>query len=157
MPDFADPPRSPGTRRGPARDRLDPLTHGAKRPAAGFTLIELLIAVAIVGVLASLAYPSYRSHLVRSNRAAAQGALMDIAQREQQYLLDQRAYASSTTALNVTVPPNVAKVYAVSIALTDGPPPTFKISATPVPGTLQDADGELSIDQAGNKTPTGKW
>jgi type IV pilus assembly protein PilE len=123
----------------------------------GFSLIELMVAVAIVGLLAAIAYPSYQSYLVRNNRAAAQSALMDIAQRQQQYLLDARAYAANLTALNVTLPANVTASYTVAIALTAGPPPTFTATATPVAGTRQAADGALSIDQSGAKSPANKW
>jgi type IV pilus assembly protein PilE len=124
---------------------------------AGFTLIELMITVAIIAVLVGIAYPSYRSYIVRNNRGAAQAALMDIAQRQQQYLADMRSYASTVAVLNVTLPANVTQNYTVSIATTAGPPPTFTASAAPVSGSPQVNDGTLSIDQAGTKSPANKW
>lgn len=127
----------------------------AKKRASGFTLIELLIAVAVIGILAAIAFPSYQSYVIRNNRAAAQSALMDLAQRQQQYLLDNRAYAPDVTTLNVTLPTKVTQFYGVAIATTAGPPPTFTVTATPT-GT-QAPDGTLTIDQAGNKTPSNKW
>ena len=127
------------------------------RRGRGFTLIELMITVAIVAILAAIAYPSYRAYIVRNNRAAAEASLMDIAQRQQQYLIDNRGYAATPSALNVTLPANVAQNYTVSIAITAGPPPAFTATATPVSGGTQAADGALSIDQTGNKTPSGKW
>lgn len=123
----------------------------------GFSLIELLIALAVVGILAAIAYPSYQAYLVRSNRAAAQSLLMDIAQRQQQYLLDARAYAPNIATLNVAIPAKVASVYSVTLVATAGPPPAFTATAAPLPGTRQAADGALSIDQAGAKTPADKW
>ena len=130
-----------------------------KNGESGFTLIELMITVAIVGILATVAYPSYLSYVVRNNRAAAQAALMDIAQRQQQYLLDNRSYAATTSALNVNVPTNVTQVYTVSIAVTTSAsaPPTFTATAAPISGTKQYADGSLTINQSGAKTPTAKW
>lgn len=47
---------------------------------AGVTMIELLITVVIIGILVSIAYPSYQTYVLRANRAAAQGVLMEAAQ-----------------------------------------------------------------------------
>ena len=44
----------------------------------GFTLIELLIAVAIVGILSAIAYPSYQQHVMKTKRAEAQAQLMEL-------------------------------------------------------------------------------
>ena len=116
-----------------------------------------MVALAIVAILAAIAYPSYQSYLVRNNRAAAQTALMDIAQRQQQYLLDARAYAPDLATLNVVVPANVTSNYTFAIAVTAGPPPIFTATATPTAGTRQAADGALTIDNTGAKTPASKW
>lgn len=129
-----------------------------KTRSRGFTLIELMIAVAIIALLAAIAVPSYKSYIVRSNRAAAQAVLMDIAQRQQQYLLDNRSYAPDTATLGVSVPSKVSSVYNIpAFTIAAGPPPTFTVSAVPVTGNTQDGDGTLSIDQAGVKSPASKW
>jgi len=60
----------------------------------GFTLIELIVAVAIVGILAAIALPSYREYVMRGHRRAAQAAMMDIATRQQQFFVATRAYAA---------------------------------------------------------------
>jgi type IV pilus assembly protein PilE len=129
----------------------------ATKQASGFTLIELMITVAVVAILASIAFPSYRSYVVRNNRAAAQTTLMDIAQRQTQYLLDNRSYTSAVSSLGVSVPAKVSAVYTVAVAITAGPPPTFTASATPISGSAQANDGTLSIDQTGAKSPASKW
>jgi type IV pilus assembly protein PilE len=125
--------------------------------ARGFTLIELLVATAIVGILAAIAYPSYTSYLIKSNRAAAQAHLMDLAQAEQQYFADSRSYADTLAGLNTTTPANVSSKYTVSIAVDAGPPASFTLTATPVAGTAQARDGALTLDSAGAKTPETKW
>ncbi len=127
------------------------------RPARGFTLIELMITVAIVAILAAIAYPSYINHIIKGRRAAAQASLLDIAQRQQQYLLDSRSYASTLTLLNVTPPSDVTAYYTISIAASAGTPPTFTVTATPIAGSSQANDVTLSIDNAGVKTPANTW
>ena len=53
---------------------------------SGFTLIEVLIVVAILGILMSIAVPAYSEYIRRAHRAAAQQFLLDVAQRQEQYL-----------------------------------------------------------------------
>lgn len=77
----------------------------------GFTLIEVMIVLGIVAILAVVAFPSYQEHVRKGRRAAAQSHLMDVAQRQQQYLLDARAYAPDLTSLRVTTPPEVLNFY----------------------------------------------
>lgn len=128
--------------------------------SAGFTLIELMITVVVVAIIAAIAYPSYQDHLRKGRRASAQAFMMELANREQQYLMDARAYAISAgalTALNATVPSEVARFYTVTI----GPaaattPPTYTITATPTAGSVQESDGVLTLDQVGGKTRAGQ-
>lgn len=134
------------------------------RLARGFTLVELMIAVATVAILAAIAYPSYTSYIVRNNRAAAQSVLLDVSQRQQQFLLDNRSYActvacantaATQAAIGVIVPGNVSGVYTLSMSAAAGPPPTFTATATPIAGRANANDGNLTINQAGSKTGTG--
>jgi type IV pilus assembly protein PilE len=123
----------------------------------GFTLLELMIVVAVIGILASIALPNYQEYLKKARRSAAQSHMMDIAQRQQQYLVDARSYATTLSALSVDTPADVSTYYAVELEASDGPPPSFTVTATPKSGTPQAGDATLTIDNAGAKTPADKW
>jgi type IV pilus assembly protein PilE len=123
----------------------------------GFTLIELAITVAVVGILAAIAIPSFQNAQRKTNRSAAEAVLMDVAQRQQQYLLDNRAYAPDLASLNIIPPAQVLKFYTFAIVAPPGAPPSFTATATPAAGTQQVPDGAVAIDQAGRKTPPDKW
>ena len=140
----------------------------AKSRIRGFTLIEMMVVVAVVGVLAAIAYPSYKEYQKRAKRSAAETLMLDLANRQQQYLLDQRSYAGATTCttaglttLSVTVPTEVSTYYDVCVSQGAGPPPTFTIQSTPKAGTMMASDGVLTIDQSNNKLVDGavsdKW
>lgn len=126
------------------------------KTTSGFTLIELIIAVTIVGILAAIAFPSYQSYMIKGRRASAQTFLMDVAQREQQYLLDSRAYGTLAN-LGLTTPADVSQFYTVTVTVTAGPPPTFTATATPIAGSVQETDGALAINDRNQKSPAGYW
>ena len=123
----------------------------------GFTLIELMITIVVIGVLAAIAYPSYTQHIRKGTRAAAQAQMMDIANRQQQYLLANRTYATKAQleATGYSLPAEVSSKYTYDIALGAGNVPTFTITFTPQ--GAQAPDGNLTLDSTGVKTPSDKW
>lgn len=66
---------------------------------SGFTLIELMIVVAIITILAAVGYPSYTDYVMRSHRQAAKNAAFQIADRQEQFFLDNRQYAPNLSTL----------------------------------------------------------
>lgn len=60
----------------------------------GFTLIEIMIVVVIIGILASIAYPSYSEYVRRGNRAEGQSYLLDIAARQERYYAQNNSYVT---------------------------------------------------------------
>ncbi|OGA45395.1 MAG: hypothetical protein A3F74_26990 [Betaproteobacteria bacterium RIFCSPLOWO2_12_FULL_62_58] len=129
----------------------------------GFTLIELMIVVAVVAILAAVAYPSYQDYLKRGRRASAQTFIMEVANKESQYLLDARNYAVSNnataiTTLGLTVPNDVSPYYDLKVGST-GPdpavatsPPSYIITATPKGTQTTDPYGVMSLNHEGAKT-----
>jgi type IV pilus assembly protein PilE len=138
----------------------------------GFTLIELMVTVAIVAILAAIAIPNYQQYVVRSNRAAAQSAMMDLANRQQQFLLANRAYGDYDAMVDsgYTLPNEVSTKYGITtpVIYTDrvldsscslvsdtGTTPKFVIMFTP--SGSQQNDGNLYLSNTGAKCPSGKW
>ena len=130
----------------------------SEKKNSGFTLIEVLIVVAILGILMSIAVPAYSEYIRRAHRAAAQQFLLDVAQRQEQYLLDNRQYATVLGAgaggLGMVVPADISPYYnnpdftGVNNAAT---PPSFLLFMSPKAGKMS-GDGNLVINNA-----TQKW
>ena len=124
----------------------------------GFTLLELMIVVAVIGILIKMAYPSYQNWIVRTSREAAESQLQQLANLEEKIFLNSSAYTTSVTTaysgqstggLGLTSGTTVDGKY--TITLPGATATTFTLTATPVTGTSQVGDGNLTIDQTGNR------
>lgn len=132
-------------------DNLLPTNSAVRR--AGFTLIELMIVVAIVGILVAVGVPMYGQYQVRAHRSAGQQYMMQLANKQEQYMMDARQYTNSVATLGVGSPATNRYTFAIDIA-TCAPQPCFTITATPTT-PAQVPDGALTLDNLGAKT--GNW
>lgn len=141
----------------------------------GFTLIELMIVLAIVTFLAAIGYPSYVAHVTKSKRAAVESFMLNVANKEEQIMLDMRGYGpvasiadfpnapnAASPGLNMNVPTEVSQFYTVTVAASNplNAPSAYTITATPI-GTQLTNDTNcpsLTLDQSGAKSPaSGCW
>lgn len=75
-----------------------------RRSSTGFTLIELMIVVAIVGILAALAYPAYTGSVAKGKRAEARAAVMDLLQQQERYFTQMNTYETFSLGATGTLP-----------------------------------------------------
>jgi type IV pilus assembly protein PilE len=119
-------------------------------------LIELLIAVAVVAILAAIALPSYRKHVLHANRSAAESVMLDMASAEERYLTDNRAYTTDEATLGWDSSGAVATNYRVAVTLIAGPPPGYSITLTPQGSQADDTEcGTLTLGSDGSRSASG--
>lgn len=126
----------------------------------GFTLIELMITVAIVGILAAIAYPSYQQYVLRASRAEAKAILMESAQFMERYFTTNNTYVGATL-WSAVAPKNAnASSKKYDISFTDDPTASaYTLQAEPAGNQDNDTCGTLTLSSTGAQTPTtaGCW
>ena len=142
------------------------MTNAPVRRMRGFTLIEVLVAAALVAILAAVAYPSYREHLVKASRTAAQNELLELSSVQEKIYLNSNGYtANLESAYSGTAAGGLGRTgaktadgrYTLSLAVVGQ---SYTLTATPVSGTPQQNDGAFSIASNGSRlcvAQAAKW
>ncbi len=123
----------------------------------GFTLIELMIVVAIIGILAAIALPSYQDSVRKTRRAEAQADLMELASTVERYFTENNTYAAWAVPASLNQSPRTGTAHYL---LTVGgvAAAAYTLTATPQGGQAADPCGTMTITQTGTTTPAaGCW
>ncbi len=140
----------------------------SRKSAGGMTLIEIVMVLAIIAILATIAYPSYLEQVRKSKRAVAKSALLDIANRQEQFFFSNRAYSNNLTTFGFSDPAyftdqhtptsgGADAVYKITAATTDcGTGPCFILTAEPQNDQINDACGSFTITSSNARTPASE-
>ena len=118
---------------------------------SGFTLIEVMIVVAIIGVLAAIAFPSYQRYVIKTKRVDMMSEMQNIATQIESRKLAQGTYSNNLiTGLGGNFPRQGPALYTISF--TPNPLTSeWRIIATPNPNSQMANDGILSLNYQNNK------
>ncbi len=121
---------------------------------SGFTLIEVMITVVVIGILASIAYPSYQEFVKRGNRTEGQAFLSEVAARQERYYAQNHAYITDIGKLNLkNGDKSETEKYVLSIGANAGDG-GYTLTATP---NFDDTKcGNLILNAIGNRGAAGK-
>jgi len=126
-----------------------------KHRQSGFTLLELMLVVAIVGILAAIAIPTYRNYVVRANRSEAKVAVLQTAQALERCYMDSAPFAYNATGCTVPATMTLTSgTYRIDVLVPNAN--AFVISAVPQGGQASDTGcGTFRLTAQGTQTVTG--
>lgn len=130
----------------------------------GFTLIEVMIVVAVIAILAAVAYPSYQDSVIKTRRSAAQGCLVEMAQFMERFYTTNMRYDQTAATPPVAVAlanpscrADMAAFYTFSFVTNEPTQTTYTLQAVPQGSQVADNArcGTLTLTQAGTKGRSG--
>lgn len=124
--------------------------------ASGFTLVELMLVVAIIGILASIALPSYNEHVRKARRTAGAACAAAVAQQAERYYTTNLRYTGFAADTSICEP-KALEYYNILVATPTNR--SYTVSASPIGAQSGDSCGVLSVTQTGAKSPdtAGCW
>ncbi|QFS85896.1 MULTISPECIES: type IV pilin protein [unclassified Marinobacter] len=130
-----------------------------RRHHQGFTLIELMIVVAIIGIIAAIAYPSYQRYVLNSYRTTAAGCVIELAQAMERQFTASMRYPAALPVRGCTTESNMDDRYSFALDGDNSSTTTFRITATPQGAQTADACGTLALSHTGQREAdeTGCW
>jgi len=128
--------------------------RGGRRKVMGFTLVELLIVIAIIGLLLAIAIPSYRSFIVRTNRAEAKIALTEIANLQERRFSDVGAYTNDLADLPY---PAVTDNYVIDMEVANAGGYTIRAQANAAQAADDAACATIRLNSTNTRTPDQCW
>ncbi len=105
---------------------------GPGRRSRGVTLLELLIVVVMIGLLGTIAVPSYRQYSMRAQRTEAKTALLRLATNQERFYLQNNTYTDNLVALGFPAGVSDKGVYTLAVPVADTD--TYRATAVPTPG-----------------------
>ena len=116
-----------------------------------FSLVEMLIALGVISILASIAYPSYQQYQVRANSAGTKAYLLELSGLQNEFLFENHSYTDSLADLAASTKAAVAEHYTISLIDVAEPlsPPSFTLQAVPKKHSPQHSGGTLWLNHLG--------
>lgn len=127
------------------------MSHSYRQSQSAFTLIEMMIVVAILGILAAIAYPSYQGYVKKAKRTEMMSELQSIGSQIEAQKIAQGKYVQRADA---NYPTQGDELYTVTMSIdanNDGRIGDWLLTATPITTAMMKGDGNLTLDYTGKK------